>query len=314
VAVVRRGHTGPIKLVVSSVPAGLVVEGGNVPAGGNAGVLTLRADAAAGGEPVSLMLEGRASVAGKEVRRPAVLRLLPGREAGVAGMVTLRRLEVGRTTAAPFQLTAAPVTLVKGYPVELLLRVMRSAAQEKLPITLTTLLPTPPAGPAGITVAPLAPVPVGASAEVKLKLSAGVNAPEGMLDLAVMGRAQVGPAAVTSSTPAIPLTIRRPFEAAVSVAKVELRPGEQTKLMATLVRQGVCKEPVRVTLTGLPAGVTLASPLKPLAASESRIDLELKASPKAAPATATATLTFAATIGGAVYTHPPLTVTVTVQK
>jgi hypothetical protein len=314
VAVVRRGYNGPVKLIMPNLPAGFAVEGGNMPEQGNAGVLTLRADAAAGGEPVSLVLEGLANVAGKEVRRPATMHLLPGQEAAVASMVTLRRLEAARTTAVPFQLTAAPVMLVKGYATEVPVRLTRSAGQEKLAVTLTTLLPTAPAGPAGITVAPVGSVPVGASAEVKVKLTAGVTAPEGTLDLAVLGRAQVGAVAVSTSSTAVPLAVRRPFEAALSVAKVELRPGQQAKLLGKLARQGVCKEPVRLTVSGLPAGVTLASPLKPVAAGESQFAVELKADPKAAAGTATATLMFAATIAGAVYTHPPVTVMVTVGK
>jgi hypothetical protein len=316
VAVVRRGYSGPIKLVMPNLPAGFAVEGGNVPAEGTTGVLTLRADATAGGEPVSLVLEGQANVAGKELRRPAVMRLLPGREATVASMVMLRRLEAARTSAVPFQLTAAPVTLIKGYPTDVPVRLTRLAGQEKLAVTLTALLSAPPTGQAGITVAPVGPVPVGASAEVKLKLTAGVAAPEGALDLAVVGRAQVGPSAISTSTPAVPVTVRRPFEAALSVTKVELRPGQQVKLVGKLVRQRVCKEPVRLTVSGLPPGVTLANPLKPVAASESQFTVELKAAPKAAAgtATATATLTLAATINGAVYTHPPLTVMVTVGR
>jgi hypothetical protein len=314
VSVVRRGFAGPIKLVVPSVPTGLIVEGGNIPSEGNAGVLTIRAEGAAGGEPVSLVVEGRATVAGKELRRPAVLRLLPGREAGIAAMVTLRRLELARTSPAPFQLTGAPVNLVKGYSTDVPVRLTRSKGQEKLAVTLTTILPVSPAGPTGITVAPVGAVPVGSSTEVKLKLTAGVNAAEGALDLAVLGRAQVGPAVVNSSTPAIPVTVRRPFEAALTVAKVDVPPGKQGKLTGTLVRQGVCKEPVRLTVTGLPPGVMLASAPKPLAAGEGRFELELIAAPKAVPATATVTLTFAVTIGGAVYTHPPVTATVALVK
>jgi hypothetical protein len=311
VPVVRRGYAGPLKLVVPTLPTGFIVEGGSVPAGGNAGVLTIRADAAAGGEPVSLLLEGRATIAGKEVRRQAVLHMLPGREAGVPAMLTLHRLEVARSTAAPFGLSVAPVTLVQGYGADVPVRLMRSAGQEKLAVTLTTVLPVPAAGPTGITVAPL---PATAAPEVKLKLTTGVNIPEGTFDLAVVGRAQVGPTSMSVSSPAVPVTVRRPFAAELSVTRVDIRPGHQVKLTGTLVRQMVCKEPVRLSATGLPAGVTLMSPLKPATATDKEFFLELKVDPKAAPATGTVTLVLAATIGGAVYTHPSVTVVVAVAK
>jgi hypothetical protein len=311
VPVVRRGYAGPLKVVPVSLPPGLTAEGGNVPAGGNAGVLTFRADATAAGEPVSLALEGRATIAGKEIRRPAVLRLLPGREAGVPAMLTLRRLEVARTTAAPFQLTAAPVALVKGYPTEVPIRLKRSPGQEKLAVTLTPVLPVPLAGPTGITAAP---IPATAAPEAKLTLTAGVNAPEGLLDLAVTGRARVGPADVTTSTPAVPVTVRRPFEAEMSVSRVDIRPGHQVKLTGTLVRQPIFKEPVGVSVSGLPAGVVLASPLTPLTIADKEISVALRVDAKAAPASATVTLTFATTIAGATYAHPAVTVTVGVAK
>src|SRR5262249_53234414 len=72
VPVVRRGHTGPIRLTVPDLPPGLTVNGGHVPAGGNSAILTLSAAADTSlPTPLYLAIEGRATSEGKEVRRRA---------------------------------------------------------------------------------------------------------------------------------------------------------------------------------------------------------------------------------------------------
>jgi hypothetical protein len=311
VPIVRSGYTGPLQLVIPDLPTGLTVQGGNVPAGAVGGVLTISADAKADGEPVALLLEGRATVNGKPLHRPASQSFPVSREAGVAGMLTLRRFLLARTSAVPFQLTAPPpLTLVKGYPVEVPIRLTRSKGQEKLAIQLTSVFPS--LGRTGITARPL---PATVAAEAKLTLTAGVNAPEGLLDLAVSGRARVGPADVITTTPAVPVTIRPPFEVKMAATRLDVKPGQQLKWSAgTLVRQAVFKEAVQLTLAGLPAGVVLANPLKPLGGMDKDVAIELKVNPKAAPITGKATLTFSTTVGGAVYTHPPVIVEVAVAK
>jgi hypothetical protein len=64
---------------------------------------------------------------------------------------------------------------------------------------------------------------------------------------------------------------------------------------------------VQLKLDGLPKGVTLAAPLKPVAPEQAEFRIELRADPKTAPAPSTLTLTCTATIGGVAYSHPNVT-------
>src|SRR5205823_885663 len=116
---------------------------------------------------------------------------------------------LARTSAAPFQLSAPPaLTLVKGYPTEIPVKLTRSMGQEKLAVTVTGLLPGPLAGPTGFT---FRPQPASPAHEVRLSVTPGVNVPEGLTDLAVVGQARVGPRDVRLAAPAVPVTVKPPF-------------------------------------------------------------------------------------------------------
>src|SRR5207248_2993159 len=149
VPVTRRGYNGPIRLSAPELPAGYRVKGGRIPEGGTVGVLTIEAEDRAG-EPVQLAVEGGAKVEGKEVRRAAPVRLQLARESGAAGLYSLPKLAVARTSAAPFTVAApAAVTLVKGYPADVPVKLTRAKGQEKLALTLTTIVPGLNQGPTG---------------------------------------------------------------------------------------------------------------------------------------------------------------------
>ena len=310
VPVTRRGYSGPIRLGIPSLPAGLRLHGGHVPAGGTAGVFTISADPTGGEEPILVALEGVATIKGKEMRRPAVQRLVLARESGAAGVYTLPKLALARTSALEYQLSPpAALTLIKGYPSEVPVKLTRSKGQEKLAITVTGLLPGPAAGPTGFTFRPPAASTAG---EVRLGVTPGVNVPEGMIDLAVLGQARIGPRDVRLAAGAVPVTVKPPFEIRLA-SPVVLHPGEVVKLTGKVIRQGVFAEPVRLVLTGLPAGVT-ATPPKPVAATENTFVLELKAAPTAALATTRVELRSQATIGGQNYLHRPVTIEVKTEK
>lgn len=306
VPVVRRGYLGPIRLVVPDAPPGYRIQGGTVPAGATAGVLTIRADAAPG-EPVLVSVEGRANIAGKEVRQVATQRLVVSREAGSAGVMSLSRLLLARTTEAPFQVVGpASITLVKGYAVEVPVKLVRGKGQEKLSLLVTPVLPGPVAGPTGFA---LKPAPATTASEARFSLTAGINVPEGPAELAVTASGRVGPRQLTVATGAITLTVKPPFEVQLSTPRVVFEKGQSVKLTGKIVRQAVCKEPVRLALAGLPPGVRLAGAIPPVAPGTGDFAIELKVDPKTKPAPAKLTLTASATVGGMNYVAGGVTVT-----
>ena len=98
------------------------------------------------------------------------------------------------------------------------------------------------------------------------------------------------------AAPAVPVTVKSPFEVQLS-GPLLLKPGQAARLTGKVVRQAVCKEPIRLTLTGLPAGVAL-TPAKPVAAGESSFTLELKAPMKLPPGPGKIELRATAVIAG----------------
>lgn len=304
VPVVRRGYVGPIALAVPQLPPAYRVKGGRVLEGGTFGVLTIEADDKAG-DPVHLAIEARAKMGGKEVRRAVPVRVQLARESGAAGLYALPKLAVATTSAPPFTIIApASVTLVKGYPAEVTVKFTRSKGQEKLPLQVTAVVPGPNAGPTGFANQNVPPVTTD---EAKVRFTAGVNAPEGEADMAIQAQARVGNQLVATSA-SVPLVVKPPFVMSLD-GPLELKPNETVKLTGKLTREDVFKEPVRLTLTGLPPGVTLTAP-KPVAAGESAFALELKVGPKPGPVAGKVELAAAATIAGQNYNHRPVVVIV----
>src|SRR5262249_6250724 len=84
--------------------------------------------------------------------------------------------------------------------------------------------------------------------------------------------------------------------------------GQAVTLKGRLRRHPLFKEPVQVKLDGLPAGVMLAAQPRPVDGAGTEFQVELKVDPKAAAASVNLTLTCSATIAGAAYIPPPLTV------
>jgi len=79
-------------------------------------------------------------------------------------------------------------------------------------------------------------------------------------------------------------------------------------LKGRVKREAVFREPIQLKLDGLPQGVTLAAPLKPLPPEQNEFQIELRSDPKTGVAAANLSLTCSATINAMVYLHPALTI------
>ncbi len=321
VAVTRRGYLGPIRLTVPDLPAGLTVQGGLVPAGGSFGVLTLSAapQAQAPGGLLFLHLEGRATSDGQEIRRRAEQRLVLSRDPNVTPSgITLRRLAVGLTGPEPFTVQGpAAVEVVKGYSATLPVTVARAMNQAALAVEVTGAVPAPGAAPGQANpAAPLAFKPATAAAgaaTATITLTPAANALEASpFNLVVQGKARVNNADKLVTSPAVTVTVLRPFTVTLTPPTLTVIRGQTITLKGRIQRQPVFKEAVTLALAGLPAGLTLAAPLKPLTGTESDFQIELRAAPNAAPAMANLTLTCSTRIGTMAYAHPAVAVPVMV--
>jgi len=297
VSITRRGYTGPVRLSLLDLPPGYTVAGGEVRAGGTVGLLTVQAPLEAKAGPFWVKLQGQATEPGRNLQRLGRQRLVLSRDVGAAGVLPLKGLALAQTAAAPFALTAPPaLTVVKGYPLEVPVGVKRALGQEKLAVQVSGA--TPDTLPGTFT---FKASPAGPGNELRFTVSAGPAAVEGRTDLVVLGKARVGAVEPTVALPALPLLVKRAYEVRLASASLELLPGQTVTLRGTIERQAMFKGPVRLVLSGLPAGVALARPLAPVTGNEFAI--ELKAAPKPAAGMAKVTLTCAATINGQAHTH-----------
>src|SRR5207237_6237502 len=148
VPVIRRGYNGPIQLAVADLPPGLLAHGGHVPANGAFGTLTLTASAqtATAAAASLLRIEGKATSAGKEIRRLATQRIVLSQEAQAGGaMVTLTRFMLGLAGAEPFNIQGpAEVEVVLGYSSAVPVTVGRVKEQMALAVEVNGNVPQPP--------------------------------------------------------------------------------------------------------------------------------------------------------------------------
>jgi hypothetical protein len=100
----------------------------------------------------------------------------------------------------------------------------------------------------------------------------------------------------------------RPFAVELLRPQLGMTPGGTVSLRGRLLRRPVFKEPVQLRLDGLPAGVMLAAPPRPIPGTAADFQLDLKATLAATPATTFLTLICSTSIGGVGYNHPPVAI------
>jgi len=320
VTVVRRGFSGPIQLSIAGPTAGLTIQGGDIPANGTAGLLTISsaADAMPTG-PMSVRVEGKAMLDAKEVKRLALHPLVLTKEANPAAFIlNVGQVAVGLTEANPFAVQGPPaLEVVKGFPVDVPVTLTRDMKSMNLAIEVSgsvagLAVPGQPPPPGTFTFKPGNAAANAANAT--FNLTVGANAPEGQLNLVVQGKTKINNQDRIVIGPAVPLLIHRPFTIELAEPTLKVMPGQMATIKGKLNRQPVFKDAVQLKLDGLPAGTTLAKPLAPVAAGATEFTIELKVDPKFAVAMANLTLTGSATIGGMPYGHPAVTIAAELAK
>lgn len=315
----RRGYTGPIQLAVADLPAGLTVHGGDIPANGTAGVLTITAPAEAAIPAGALLrIEGKGTVDGKEIKRQALHKLVLSREVNpVSAVLTLPQVAIASGEATPFTVQGpAAVEVVKGFAVDVPVTLLRGPMGDKLAVEVlgnVSAVPAVPGQPpaAGQFVFKAGTAAIGANTAT-FNIAAGAAAPEGKLNLVIQGKTKINNVDRVIIGPAIPIVVQRPFT--VEAAEIKLTPGQNAILKGKIVRQPVFKGAVMLKLDGLPAGLVLAKPLAPVAPEASDFEIEFKVDPKYATPTANLTLTASTTLGAMAYAHPPVTIAAPLAK
>jgi hypothetical protein len=314
VPVVRHGYTGPLQLTVPDLPAGLTVQGGEVPANGGSGLLTFTSTPEGPAGSVALRVEGKATIDGKEVRQGAKHQIVLSREVNpAASIVMVTQVAVGLTAPEPFTVQG-PATLeaVIGFPVQVPVNLTRGMMATNLPIEVSAAVPTVlnAAGQPVPNAYAFKPTVAAAGApNAPLTLSVNTAAPDGKAVLVVQGKAKIANVDRIVVGRAIPLIVHRPFTVEWADPAPKLTPGQMVTLKGKLTRQPVFKDAVQLRLDGLPAGVVLAKPLTPVPGNVGEFQIELKVDAKYAVPTASLSLTATANVGGMPYAHPAVVAT-----
>jgi hypothetical protein len=126
--------------------------------------------------------------------------------------------------------------------------------------------------------------------------------------LLVQGKTKINSVDKVVFGPGVTLNVLRPFTVELATPNLTLTPGQTVSLKGKIQRQAVFKEAVQLKLDGLPAGVTLAAPIAPVAANATDFQIDLKVDPKFAVATANLSLSATTTIAGAAHPQPAVIV------
>src|SRR5262249_6582672 len=162
-----------------------------------------------------------------------------------------------------------------GYPAAVPVTLTKSPAAVEVTALIPPLAPGQPPPPSSL---PIKPATAAANASaVSLTITPPLNASEATVDLLLQGKSKINNVDKTAPVPAISVNVKRPFAVDFLTPALTLKPGQTVALKGRLRRQPVFKEPVELNLAGLPAGVTVAVPLKPIPGNGAEFQIDLKA-------------------------------------
>ena len=281
VHVTRRGYTGPIEVSVVGSPllSGKVTVPGGPPKPPNvpAATLTITAKDDAPTGPLVFLVEGKATVGGKQMVRFATCRSVlnqtlanlpyppPQYETQLALAVRAR---------PPFTLAAkvAPTQLLPGQSATATVTAKRVAGfSDPIVLSVTGLPPTVKASAATIA---------KGQNEAKVTLTAAANAKPGPLSATFVGKARFQNLDVSANTLPVSLTVAAaPFDLKVLPAAIKIKQGEKVKVKVMVTRRKY-QGPISVELRNLPAKVDAMKGVIPQ--GQAMLELEVSAAADAA--------------------------------
>ncbi|WP_165231102.1 COG1470 family protein [Aquisphaera insulae] len=287
VAIVRKGYAGPIGLDIADLPAGLTVRPGTIAAGQDRGAFSISAESKREIAPVVLRLIGRRQGPDGPVEVPAARPIVFSRLGITPTCATVQHgLPAAPALPSPvtFDAPLGPIELPQGQSASISIRAVRGAdAAAALSVASLPL-------PAGVSMAP-ASLP-GKADQATVTLSAGIDAPIGPSSIVLEAKGTFKRGEQSMAIPAVTLNVVRPAEVSVQTPSVEIKAGGAAELRGKVQRRGTFREPITVTLSGLPAGIK-AEPAGAVtvAPDAEEFRFHLAAGLNAAPASVTARVT-----------------------
>lgn len=257
------GFSEPIQLSATGLPEGVEAsfDPNPVPADQNSATLTLRGQLEASLGDYTLVVHAQ----GGTIRREVQIKL------------TIR-------SAAPdfnLQVRESSLSVVQGGTVTQQIEISRIGGfQEAINLSLEGV-------PAGIT-ATLSPNPIpGSQTQSRLTLQVSSTVPVGTYTLTVVATSGT----IRRTAQFVLIVVTAPdFSLSLSTSQVSLVPGGQAELKATLNRVGGFSQPVTLSVSGAPAGVTVTITPTTLTQGQNEATLTLQASGNATPGSYTLTL------------------------
>jgi hypothetical protein len=290
VTVARKGYDGPITLMAEGLPAGVTIRPGTIGPGQNVGSLSLSAAASTVFEAVPFRLAGRAKGPEGPIEVEATKELVFARQGALPTSLLVQRGLVAApalSTVVTLDAPAEPIEIAHGFGGAVPIKVVRSKGADAA--LAVTALPLPP----GLAV-PAATIPAKAAGG-SVAVATALEAPLGLMTIALQAKGKFGAAEETIAVPAVTLNLVRPADITLSTTSVSLKPGSSAEVKGKVVRRGGFKEPVTVRLSGLPAGLKADPVTVPPAAPD--FTLKIQADAKAVAASASAQLALAFQVG-----------------
>jgi hypothetical protein len=307
VTATRRGYNGSITVSATNLPPGVTCRPGTIPDGQAVGSFTLSAapDANFGVSDIKIVGSGQSpagpiSIVGlKQV-------VFSQQQNFPTNLMMLNALAVAPALARPVSIEAPgdAVELVHGIGGPITLKVKREEKAEGA-LAVTAL-------PASAGLA----VPAGKIGDKDTEGTITVNvdpaAPLGLASVALIAKGKIGGKDVTLGIPEVALNIVRPAALELAAASVEIKAGASTEVKGKVSRKGPFKEPIKVSINGLPGGLK-AEPVT-VAPDASEFTITINADGGAAAAMANANVAMAFQINKKDYATPPTTLAVKVIK
>ena len=307
VTVARREFNAPITVTIKDPPAGVTVRPGTIADGQTIGALSVSLAPNATLNTTTLQLVATAQGPAAPIESLAVKKVVYASQGNLpTNFVVFDGLAASDALPQPVKLDA-PATVIDiahGQTANIPVTAVRDKGADAA-LTFATL---PLA--AGWT----AP---GGTIAAKANLGNAVVAvapefPLGPTTIALTAKANFGKGDQILAIPAVTLRVVRPVSVTLAAPAVDLKIAGSAEIKGKIARQGGFKEPVTVTVAGLPATIKVA----PVTIAANAIDfaIKLNADAKAAAGAINGNVTVAIKIAGKDYATPPLPVSVKIAK
>jgi hypothetical protein len=278
VSVVRKNYKGPIELSLAGGPAGITGLPTVIGPGMNSVVLTLQGTdgvVAGGIHPVRIV--GTAKIGKTEFKSQATITT--AMKASTNQMpwppqVLEHEIAVGVAPKPPFALAISQPVLEFARKLKATVKVTVTR-QPKFDEAITlAVTPAKNGLPGGITAA-VKPIAKGTN-DVEITFSANDKAPLGQFTAVLTATHKKGKQTVVQTVPGIMLKISEPYRLSVEDYKSSISTSGTATFKVKIVRNPAFKSAVKLTVDGLPAGVTATAPEIAADANEVQVTLTAK--------------------------------------